>query len=327
MSTDHAGWVHSGTYMAQSAPASGTGVVAVVGATASGKSALALAAAERLRAEGVAVEIVAVDAFTVYRGMDVGTAKPPAAERERAPHHMVDVLEPEQDCTVRWFQQHAREAIADVRARGAVPLLAGGSGLYFRGVVDPLEFPPTDPDVRARVEARHPTAESAHAALSQADPAAAAQMDPGNHRRAVRALEVMELTGRTFSSFRTAWDRFDSIYPNLVVLGPDVPRDELTARIGARTAAMLAAGWVEECRALRSRELSPTARQALGYAELLAHLDGECTLDDAAERIRVRTRRYAAYQARWFRGDPRVRWRAPSLLLDELIQELRACAS
>ena len=302
-------------------------MVALVGATASGKSALALAAAERARADGVAVEIVAVDAFTVYRGMDVGTAKPSAADRERVPHHMVDVREPEQECTVRWFQQHAREAIADVRARGAVPLLVGGSGLYFRGVVDPLEFPPTDPGVRAQVEARHPTAESAHAALSEADPAAAAQMDPGNHRRAVRALEVIALTGRTFSSFRTAWDGFDSLYPHLGVWGADVPRGDLTARIDARTDAMLRAGWLEECRALRFGELSLTARQALGYAELFAHLDGRCTLDEAAAAVRLRTRRYAASQARWFRKDPRVRWRTPSLLLDELIQELRACAS
>ena len=315
--------VHSGADTRQPAPA----VVAVVGPTGSGKSGLAMAAAERVLAEDVAVEIVSVDAFTVYRGMDVGTAKPTAAERARLPHHMVDVLEPEQECTVGWFQREARAAIEAVRGRGAVPLLVGGSGLYFRGVVDPLEFPPTDPKVRARVEAEHPTAEAAHAALRAADPAAADRMDPGNHRRAVRALEVIALTGRTFSSFRTAWEGADSVYAGLVVLGVDVPRAELTARIDERTDAMLAAGWVRECQALRERDLSATARQALGYAELFEHLDGACTLEEAAERIRVRTRRYAAYQARWFRRDPRVRWRAPSPLLDELIQELRACAS
>ncbi|HWH33350.1 MAG TPA: tRNA (adenosine(37)-N6)-dimethylallyltransferase MiaA, partial [Egibacteraceae bacterium] len=262
-----------------------------------------------------------------YRGMDIGTAKPGARERERVPHYMVDVLEPEQDCSVRWFQQAARDAIADVHRRGAVPLLVGGSGLYFRGVVDPLEFPPTDPAVRAGVEARHPTASSAHAALREADPDAAAAMDPANRRRAVRALEVIELTGRPFSSFRTAWEHHDSVYPALRVLGADVPRQELVARIDARTDAMLAAGWLEEARALRDRALSSTARQALGYAELFDHLDGRCTLDEAAERIRARTRRYAAYQARWFCADPRVAWRAPSELVDDLTRELAACAS
>ena len=302
-------------------------VVALVGATGSGKSALALEAAGQAAARGVAVEIVAVDAFTVYRDMDIGTAKPSAAERARVPHHMVDVLDPEGDCTVRWFQDQARQAIAGVHARGTVPLLVGGSGLYFRGVVDALEFPPTDAAVRADVEARYPTPEAAYAALREADPDAAAQMDPGNHRRAVRALEVVALTGRTFSSFRTAWDRFGSVYPGLVVLGVDLPREELAARIAARTDAMLAAGWLRECAALRPRALSATARQALGYAELFDHLDGQCTLEEAAERIRARTRRYAAYQSRWFRGDPRVRWRAPSALAGELIQELSACAS
>lgn len=303
-------------------------VVALVGATGSGKSALALHAAEQAAARGVTVEIVAVDAFTVYRDMDVGTAKPSPAERARVPHHMVDVLEPERDCTVRWFQERARQAVAAVHARGAVPLLVGGSGLYFRGVVDPLEFPPTDAAVRADVEARHLTPEAAHAALREADPDAAAQMDPGNHRRAVRALEVIALTGRTFSSFRTAWDRFDeAVYPGLTVLGVDLSREELAGRIAARTEAMLATGWLRECAALRQRALSATARQALGYAELFDHLNGQCTLEEAAERIRARTRRYAAYQSRWFRGDPRVRWRAPSALAGELIQELSACAS
>jgi len=295
-------------------------VIAVVGPTGSGKSALALEAAERLGAE-----IVAVDAFTVYRGMDVGTAKPSAAERARVPHHLVDVLEPEQDCTVQWFQERARAAVADVLGRGRPVLLVGGSGLYFRSVVDPLEFPPTDPVVRGRVEERFGgDAAAAHAELEARDPEAAAHMDPGNLRRAVRALEVLELTGRRFSEWRQAWDRYDAaIYPGLEVLGVDLPRAELADRIERRTRRMLEAGWDAEAERLRRRTLSATARQALGYAELFAHLDGDCTIDEAAERIAARTRRYAASQGRWFRADPRVRWLPQTALAEEIIR----CAS
>lgn len=292
-------------------------VVAVVGPTGSGKSGAALAAAER-----VGAEIVAVDAFTVYRGMDVGTAKPSAAERARVPHHMVDLLEPEQDCTVQWFQERARAAITEALGRGRPVLLVGGSGLYFRSVVDPLEFPPTDPAVRARVEERlGGDAAAAHAELVARDPEAAAHMDPGNIRRAVRALEVLELTGRRFSEWRQAWERYDAaIYPGLEVLGVEVPREELVQRIEQRTRRMIDDGWVAEADRLRGRSLSTTARQALGYAELFAHLDGGCTLDEAAERIAVRTRRYAASQGRWFRSDPRVRWLPHTALAEEIIR-------
>lgn len=295
-------------------------MLALVGPTAAGKSTLALAVAE---ARGD-VEIVAVDAFTVYRGMDVGTATPSPAERARVPHHLVDVLEPEQPCTVAWFQAAARHAIADVAGRSRVPLLVGGSGLYFRAVVDDLEFPPTDPAVRQRVAARvGGDAARAHAELRVRDPAAAAAMDPGNLRRAVRALEVIELTGRPFSSFRTAWDVFTSRFPRLVVVGVDRTRAELAARIDARVDAMIAGGLVEECEALRGRALSETARQAIGYAEVLDALAGRTTLTTAAERTKARTRRFAARQARWFRADPRVGWWGPS----EVVEVLSACSS
>jgi tRNA dimethylallyltransferase len=283
-------------------------VLALVGPTASGKSTVALEVAERLGAE-----IVTVDAFTVYRGMDVGTAKPSRADRARIAHHMVDLLEPEQDCTVEWFQATARAAIAAVAGRGRVPLLVGGSGLYFRAVVDPLEFPPTDPVVRAAVEGDFAgDATAAYAALRAVDPAAAARIDPANLRRSVRALEVHRLTGRPFSEWRRAWDQHRSVYPRLRVVGLEVSRAELAVRIVARVDAMLAGGLVDECRRLASRSLSATARQAIGYAEMLDHLAGAGTLGDAVERIRVRTRRYAARQMRWFAQDPRVRWVAPS---------------
>lgn len=301
-----------------STDSAGTPVLALVGPTGSGKSALALEAAEQLGAE-----IVAVDAFTVYRGMDIGTAKPTPAERERVAHHVIDVLDPEQDCTVRWFQEQARAAVADIQARGRLPLLVGGSGLYFRAVVDDLRFPPTDPQVRAAVAAEYPDAATAFARLQAIDPAAAAAMDPGNHRRAVRALEVIELTGRRFSEFATEWETFESIYDDFHVVGITLPREELVAAIEERTQKMMAAGWVDEARSLRERNLSETARKALGYAEVFFHLAGEMTLAQTTEAIAIRTRQYAAAQGRWFRKDPRVRWRAPS----EVVQELAQCIS
>lgn len=291
-------------------------ILALVGPTASGKSSLAVEAAMR-RGD---VEVVAVDAFTVYRGMDVGTATPPLEDRRRVPHHLVDVLEPEQECTVSWFQSAARGAVDDVLARGRVPLLVGGSGLYFRAVVDDLEFPPTDPAVRAAVRRRvgdDPAA--AHAALALVDPAAAAAMDPGNLRRAVRALEVVELTGRPFSDWRTTWDEHRSTrYPGLAVIGVARDRTDVVTRIAERVDAMMAGGLVAECTALRDRRLSRTARQAIGYGEVLDALEGRTTLEQAHERILVRSRRYATRQLRWFRSEPRVGWRRPCEVVEVL---------
>lgn len=283
-------------------------VLAIVGPTGAGKSAAALALAEQLDAE-----VVAADAFTVYQGMDIGTAKPTSAARTRVPHHLIDVLDPNQECTVQWFQQAARQAIAGVLAKGKTPLLVGGSGLYFRAVVDPLEFPPTDPAVRADIEGRHrEDAAAAHAALSALDPAAASRIDPGNLRRSVRALEVIALTGRAFSDWRRAWGVYEPIYQGLCVVGLDLPRDELTRRLDARVDGMVARGLVDECRALAARDISPTARQAIGYAEVLDHLAGRCELDEAVARVKARTRQYASRQQRWFSADPRVRWMRPT---------------
>ena len=279
-------------------------VAALVGATGAGKSAVAMTVARDLD-----VEIVAVDAFTVYRDMDIGTAKPSRSDRAAVPHHMVDVLRPEDLCTVQWFQSAARSAIDDVVHRGRTPLLVGGSGLYFRAVIDPLEFPPTDPLLRAQIERRYADApERAHADLQRADPDAAARMDAGNTRRAVRALEVYELTGRPFSDWRRAWEQWEPIHPGLRVVGIGSDRDTRAEKLAARVDAMLAQGWVQECRELAGRDLSTTARQAIGYAELLDHLAGRIGYDQAVEQIKVRTRRYAARQDRWFRTDPRVQW-------------------
>jgi tRNA dimethylallyltransferase len=286
-------------------------VWAIVGPTASGKSGAAMALAREATGLAVtggrAVEIVAVDAFTIYRGLDIATATPSPADRAEVPHHLVDVLDPSEEVSVARFQGWASDAVADVHERGRVPLLVGGSGLYFRAVVDDLEFPPTDPDVRARVEARwQHDPRAAHAALAEADPDAAARIEPDNLRRTVRALEVMELTGCAFSSFRTAWDEHRS-RDDLHVDYLEPPTAVLRERIATRTAAMVAAGLVDEVAALDRDRLSATARQGIGVAEALAVLAGELAPDELADAIARRTWAYARRQRSWFRRDPRCR--------------------
>ncbi len=282
-------------------------VVAIVGPTASGKTEIA---GELARSRPGAFEVVAGDAFTIYRGMDVGTAKPFPEERGLVRHHLIDVLEPTEDATVAWFQHEARLAIEDIHGRGRVPLLVGGSGLYFRAVVDDLRFPPTDTTVRARLEAEvTDDVGVAYERLRSLDPDGADKIDPGNVRRIVRALEVIELTGERFSSFAAAWDRYESIY-DLTVIGIDRPTDELRERIDARAAAMVEAGLLDEAAALRGQDtdLSRTARQAIGYAEAFDVLAGEAVPGELPARIATRTMRYARRQRSWFRADPRVTW-------------------
>ena len=284
----------------------GTPVLAVVGPTAAGKTALALEVAEAIDAE-----IVSVDSALVYRGMDIGTDKPPPAELARVPHHLVDVVDPSHTLTVAEFQALARKAVAGIAARGRTPLLVGGSGLYFRAAVDPLEFPGTDPEVRSRLEreAEAVGPGELHDRLRAADPRAAAAIDPANLRRTIRALEVLEVTGRPFSAFRTGWDRPRSIY-DLTVVGLTWPRPELDRRIDARVDGYVARGLVAEVERLARAGLrsSATSAQALGYAQVLAHLDGRLSLDEAVEETKRRTRRFARRQERWFRADARVAW-------------------
>jgi tRNA dimethylallyltransferase len=285
-----------------------TELLAIVGPTASGKSALALDVARRRLAAGRPTELIAVDAFTIYRGMDVGTASPSAEERAEVVHHLVDVLDPWQELTVAAFQRLARAAIADVRHRGATPLLVGGSGLYWRAVVDDLRFPPTDPSVRARLEGQwgeRPL--DAHAHLATLDPSAAARIDPPNLRRTVRALEVIELTGAPFSAGDDGWDRHASVVGDLTVAYLEPEGAALRERIAARATAMVVGGLLDEAATLRGlpRPLSRTAAQAIGYAEALAVLDGELPIGDLADTIARRTWRYARRQRAWFRADPR----------------------
>ena len=265
--------VPAGTFAklaAVSSPARAPAVVAVVGATASGKSALALDLAERLGGE-----IVNTDSMQVYVGMDIGTAKLPVAERRGVPHHLMDLLEVSQPATVAEFQGWARETIADCHARGVVPVLVGGSALYTRAVLDEFEFPGTDPEVRARLEdeAAASGAASMHARLAELDPVAAADVLPSNTRRVVRALEVIEITGRAFSA-RLPELRYH--YPGAVQIGVDIDRETLDRRIEERVEAMWAAGFVAEVRELLGHGLREgrTASRALGYQQVLAFLDG-----------------------------------------------------
>jgi tRNA dimethylallyltransferase len=279
-------------------------VVAVVGATAAGKSALALDLAERLGGE-----IVNTDSMQVYRGMDIGTAKLPVAERRGIPHHLVDVLEVSEPATVAEFQRWAREVIADCHDRGVVPVLVGGSPLYTRGVLDEFEFPGTDPEVRARLEAElvDVGAEDLHRRLVDVDPVAGGRVLPSNGRRVVRALEVIEITGRPFSAMLPEL-RYH--YPDAVQVGVAIARDVLDERIERRVDLMWELGLVEEVRGLVPRGLREgrTASRALGYQQVLAFFDGDLTEDEARERTVTGTRRFARRQESWNRADPRIRW-------------------
>ncbi|KRC64083.1 tRNA dimethylallyltransferase [Aeromicrobium sp. Root236] len=282
-------------------------VVAVVGPTASGKSSLAVALATRL---GDA-EIVNADSMQLYRGMDIGTAKPSVAERAGVPHHLFDVLDVTESAAVAEFQTWARAAIADCHRRGITPIVVGGSALYVRAVLDRLDFPGTDPEVRDRWKSELAArgAVALHAELAERDPAAAAQILPTNERRLVRALEVIDLTGEPFVATMPA---YESVFAGLTMLGLDVPRPVLDVRLAARVDQMWADGFVDEVRALREVGLEDgfTASRALGYQQILAHLRGEMTEDEAREATVTGTRKFARRQDRLFRKDPRIHWLA-----------------
>lgn len=286
------------------APVPPVPIVAIVGPTAVGKSALSLDLAEELGGE-----VVNTDSMQLYRGMDVGTAKLPAEERRGVPHHLLDVLDIRDSASVAEFQAWARAAIADVRARGRVPVLVGGSALYLRAVVDRFEFPGTDPELRAALEqqlAEHGS-DRLHQRLAEVDREAAARILPSNGRRVVRALEVVELTGRPFSATLPTQEYAD---PATVQIGVDCPRPMLDERIGLRVEQMRRAGFLDEVRDLAKRGLREgrTASRALGYQQLLAHLAGECSEEEGFDQTVTGTRRFARRQDSWFRKDPRVAW-------------------
>ena len=284
--------------------------LAIVGPTASGKSAVALAVATALDD----VEIVSLDSMQVYRGMDIGTAKPSPAEQAAVRHHLVDVADPSEEWSVRATQTAAQAAVADIEARGRRALLVGGTGLYVRAVVDGLSVPPRDAGVRAALERETATADGlarAYDRLATADPLAASRIEPGNTRRVVRALEVLQTTGRLFSSFGSGLTDYGPPAFDVGLVGVWLPRAELGRRIATRFAAMRAAGLEAEVRALADLPggLSRTAAQAIGYKEILAHLVGEIASPVEAFDLAVRrTREFARRQRVWFRRDPRIRW-------------------
>lgn len=278
-------------------------MIAVVGPTATGKSDLAVTLAGELQGE-----VINADAFQLYRGMDIGTAKLPLRQRRGIPHHLLDVLDICQDASVAAYQRAAQELSQQVSARGRMPLLVGGSGLYVRAVVDDLVFPGTDPVVRQEVEERLAglSDNEVHALLAELDPVAAAAIEPGNRRRLVRALEVIELTGEPFSANLPDYSR-----PVVKQVGLEVTDtgllDEVVAR---RVRRMVDEGFVAEVEALEQQGLSGTrtASRAIGYPQMLAHLRGEATLEEAVAATVLATRQLIRKQRKWFRRDPRIQW-------------------
>jgi tRNA dimethylallyltransferase len=278
-------------------------VVAIVGPTAVGKSALSLALAER-----VGGEVINADSMQLYRGMNIGTAKLTPEQRDGVEHHLLDVWAVTDSASVAEYQRLARTAIDDILARGRVPLLVGGSGLYVRAALERFDFPGTDPDLRARLEAELATYGSGamHARLAALDADAAAKILPSNGRRIVRALEVVELTGAPFAA---ALPDPTPVYPS-VQIGIDLDAATLDIRIAARVHHMFDAGVVNEVRALLPEGLAEgrTASRALGYQQVLAYLDGRCDLGQATADTIQATRRFVRRQRTWFHRDPRISW-------------------
>jgi tRNA dimethylallyltransferase len=278
-------------------------VITVVGPTAAGKSGLSLRLAQLLDGE-----IVNADSMQLYRGMDIGTAKLPPGQRGGVPHHLLDIWEVTRTANVAEYQRLARRAIEDIHSRGRLPIVVGGSGLYVRAVLDNLDFPGTEPGLRDRLERELAEVGPAalHARLAQLDPVAADAILPGNGRRVVRALEVLELSGRPFSATLPG---YESIY-DVVQVGVQVPRAQLDERIAGRVAAMWQAGLVAEVRGLVAVGLpeGKTASRALGYAQVLRFLAGEWSAEETVAQTVKATRRFARRQESWFRRDPRITW-------------------
>lgn len=281
-----------------------TPIVAVVGATAAGKTGLSLDLAEALGGE-----IVNTDAMQVYRGMDIGTAKLPEAERRGIPHHLLDLLDVQQSISVADFQTEARAVIADLRSHGRTPVLVGGSALYTRALLDQFDFPGTDPEVRGRLEAElaEVGSRTLHDRLRAQDPQTAARLPVENGRRVVRALEVIELTGHPYTAFLPRLEYADA---HSVQIGVDIDRPTLDQRIEQRVDQMFAGGLVAEVERLLAGGFAQarTAAKAIGYAQVVAHLAGDLTLEQAREQTKTATRRFARRQDGWFRKDPRILW-------------------
>lgn len=276
----------------------------ILGPTASGKSGIALAVAEAV--EGI--ELVSIDSMQVYRGMDIGTAKPTLAEQEQVKHHLIDIADPADDFAVPQFQAAWREVEQNIEERGVTPVLVGGTGLYLRSVIDSLEIPDQYPEVRRQLEKRTDDLPGVFAELESLDPLAASRIDPNNERRVLRALEVTLGAGRQFSSFGPGMIQYPEVEFSL--LGLRMNGDEIDRRIDLRYEKQMAEGFLEEVVALAERPqgIGRTARQALGYRELLRHLELGDPLDAMLQDAKFRTHRFARRQMKWFRRDPRIEW-------------------
>lgn len=290
-------------------PPSALPLIAIVGATGTGKSELSLDLAEALRAQGRTAEIINADAMQLYRGMDIGTAKLPVAERRGIPHHLLDVLDITEEATVAAYQETARTTIAGVRSRSAVPIVVGGSGLYVSSILFDFRFPGSDPEIRARLrnEAAENGSEALILRLAEVDPDAARAIDPRNTRRIIRALEVNAITGKPFGAGLPDESRTREA---TTILGLTAPRAPLVKRLDERVAAMWKTGLLEEVRELlrHGLEQGVTARRAIGYAQAIAQLRGELSEAEAVEAASVLTRRYARRQVGWFKRYPAVHW-------------------
>jgi len=280
-------------------------LIVIVGATGTGKSELSLRVAEGLSAVGWQAEVVNADAMQLCRGMDVGTAKLTVEQRRGIPHHLLDVLDPAEEASVADYQRDARAAIQDIEARGAVPILVGGSGLYVSSVIQDFRFPGTDVTVRARLEAELTVLGPGmlYGRLKEQDPAAAAAIGPSNGRRLVRALEVIEITGEEFGS---GLPEDSKPWRQATILGLQAPRNDLVARLGERVKEMWANGLLDEVQHLGT--LGITASRAIGYSQALEQLAGTLTEDQAIEVAAGLTRRYARRQVGWFRRYRTAHW-------------------
>ncbi|MDK7742478.1 tRNA (adenosine(37)-N6)-dimethylallyltransferase MiaA [Helcobacillus massiliensis] len=279
-------------------------LIVIAGATATGKSDIAIALADRIGGE-----IINADALQFYRGMDIGTAKTPPAERRGIPHHLLDVLDVTDEASVAQYQRDARARVHEIRSRGRVPIAVGGSGLYLRALTDEIRFPPTDPAVRRRLElwAREVGSAAAHRTLAEKDPSAAQRIQVGDARRIVRALEVIELTGEPFTAFLPSYTYDD---PWVIHTAIRRDRDDLHQRVERRVHLMAEQGLLDEVRDLIDSGITEgrTARQAIGYAQMLAHLRGDLTWAEAIDQTITGTRRLVRKQDTWFRRDPRITW-------------------
>lgn len=305
-----------------------TKLIAIVGPTASGKSDVAIELAKRIGGE-----VISADSMQIYKGMDIGTAKVTRKEMQGVPHHLIDIVEPTEPFSVAEYQGLARQKIDEITRRGKIPILVGGTGLYVRSVIDKLEFPSGEVTsaVRRRLEERaeQEGGDALYGELIVKDPAAAGIVHPKNVRRVIRALEVIELTGRPFSEFHREWKNRESVY-DLEMFGLTMDREKLRERINRRVDRMIEGGLLDEVKDLVARgyERFLTSQQAIGYKELIGYLEGETSLEEAVDTLKARTRQYAKRQLTWFRADSRVRWidvtcKTTGEVADEIMAKLR----